>query len=80
MSDSGFKLMGNGSEWLRNQLPIEIDNVLNRHRARVGYATLAGVARPVWTLPRAKSSWKKENRSKAQSVEVRKGLDSEPQE
>jgi hypothetical protein len=79
ISNAGFKLMTNGSEWLKNQLPVEIDNVLSRHRAGLGYATLAGVARPVWTLPAGEIKLEKGKSIQAQSVEVRKGLDCEPQ-
>ena len=32
-------------------LPVEIEAVLHRHKARSGYAVLEGVTRAVWALP-----------------------------
>jgi hypothetical protein len=51
-SDTGFKWLNDGARahWLETHLGQEIESVLKRHNARSGYATLAGVARPVWVL------------------------------
>jgi uncharacterized protein len=49
-ADTGFRGLKEGVQWLKNQLPKEIEAVLTRNLARSGYAVLAGVIRPVWVL------------------------------
>jgi hypothetical protein len=68
--DPVLKSMPDGSHWLRNQLPAEIQTVLNRHKVYAGYATLAGVVRPVWTLPANEIKLEKGKSIRTQSVEV----------
>src|ERR1051325_4899691 len=68
--DPAFKLIADGSQWLKVQLPSEIETVLNRHRARTGYAVLAGVSRAVWILPQTEIKLTKSKTVRSQSVEV----------
>ncbi len=52
-NDPAIKLMRDGGRWLESRLAVEIEAVLNQHKARTGYATMAGVTRPVWVLRRS---------------------------
>lgn len=70
MLDSAFGLIVNGTQWLKDQLPVEIKTVLNRHKVRPGYAVLAGVARPVWVLPQSELTLGKSKAARQQQVEV----------
>jgi hypothetical protein len=49
-ADPYFKGLKDGAQWLKNQLPREIEAVLTRNKSRSGYAVLAGVIRPVWVI------------------------------
>jgi len=68
--DRSFKLMADGDEWLRVQLPMETEAVLRRHKVRTGYAVLAGVARQVWVMPQSEIKLAKAKTVRSQMVEV----------
>jgi hypothetical protein len=68
--DPSFKLMTDGDEWLRVQLPTETEAVLERHKVRTGYAVLAGVARQVWVMPQSEIKLAKAKTVRSQVVEV----------
>ena len=70
LADADFKLISNGSNWLKERLPTEIETVLSRHRVRPGYAVLAGVARPVWVIPLNEIKLAKGKTIRPQPVEV----------
>ncbi|MGH7976226.1 MAG: ATP-binding protein [Limisphaerales bacterium] len=65
-----FKSLSDGSRWLRTRLPVEIETILNRHKARSGYAALEGVTRAVWALPQAEIKLAKGKKLRPQSVDV----------
>ena len=65
-----FKLMSDGLRWLQTRLPIEIEAVLKRHKARFGYAVLEGVTRMVWVLPQAEIKLAKGKTLRSPLVEV----------
>ena len=44
--------MRDSGRWLESRLGAEVEAVLSQHKARSGYATLAGATRPVWVLRR----------------------------
>jgi DNA helicase HerA-like ATPase len=69
-ADPAFKLMGNGMPWLEKELPREIEAVLARHKVRAGYATLAGVTRPVWVLQQSHIKLDKAKTVRTEQVEV----------
>jgi DNA helicase HerA-like ATPase len=69
-ADSAVKVMRDGGRWLEDRLGIEIEAVLNRHKARTGYATLAGAARPVWVLRQSQLKLEKGKRVRPEAVEV----------
>jgi hypothetical protein len=60
----------NGGEWLPLQLANEIHAVLLRHKARSGFAVLAGVARPVWVMPQSEFRLARAKRLSTETVEV----------
>ncbi len=66
-----FKLMTDGLRWLQTRLPIEIEAVLNRHKARSGYAVLEGVTRAVWALPQVEIKLDKAKAIRPSAVEVK---------
>ncbi|MBI4326482.1 MAG: ATP-binding protein [Chloroflexi bacterium] len=66
-----FKLMPDGPRWLQTRLPIEIEAVLKRHKARSGYAVLEGVTRTVWVLPQVEIKLDKDKMLRPSPVEVR---------
>ncbi len=67
---SEFKSLPDGTHWLETQLPDVIKTVLNRHKARSGYAVLEGVTRAVWALPQAEIKLAKGKKPRPHSVEV----------
>jgi hypothetical protein len=69
-ADPGVKAMGDGPGWLENRLSVEIETVLNQHKARSGYATLAGAARPVWVLRLSQIKLEKGKAVRSEPVEV----------
>ena len=69
-SDEVFKSMADGLQWLKAQLPVEIQLVLSRHKVRSGYAVLAGVARSVWVLPLGEIKLAKRKVLRPEPVEV----------
>jgi hypothetical protein len=69
-SDPVIKTMRDRADWLENRLRLEIETVLNKHRARSGYATLAGAARPVWVLRQSQLKLEKTKRVRPERVEV----------
>ena len=66
-----FKLMPDGLRWLQTRLPVEIEAVLNRHKARSGYAVLEGVTRAVWALPHIEIKLDKGKVLRSSAIEVR---------
>ena len=69
-----FKLMPDSQRWLQTRLPVEIETVLNRHKARFGYAVLEGVTRAVWALPQNEIKLSKGKMFRPQSAEVIKKI------
>lgn len=69
-ADPGIKLMRDGGRWLESRLGVEIETVLNQHKARSGYATLAGAARPVWVLRRSQIKLENGKTVRSEPVEV----------
>ena len=58
-----------GAQWL-DGLGAEIEAVLNHHKARSGYATLAGSVRPVWVLRQSQIKLEKAKTVRSEAVEV----------
>jgi uncharacterized protein len=69
-SDPVIKTMRDRPDWLENRLRVEIETVLNKHKARSGYATLAGAARPVWVLRQSQLKLEKRKGVRPERVEV----------
>src|SRR5262249_45205733 len=69
-ADPAIKAMRDGPRWLENRLSAEIETVLNQHKARSGYATLAGAARPVWVLRQNQIKLEKVKAVRSEAVEV----------
>jgi DNA helicase HerA-like ATPase len=69
-ADPAIKLVRDGANWLENRLAAEIETVLNQHKARSGYATLAGTARPVWVLKQSQIKLEKGKTVRSETVEV----------
>ena len=69
-----IKLMRDGGRWLDSRLGMEIEAVLRQHKARSGYATLAGTARPVWVLRRSQLKLENEKTVRSEPVEVLESL------
>ena len=69
-ADPDFKLMSNGAQWLEARLGGEIEAVLKQHNARSGYATLAGVARPVEVLRQSQIKLEKGKVMRSEAVVV----------
>ena len=65
-----FKSLPEGSHWLQTQLRAVVETVLNRHKARCGYAVLEGVTRAVWALPQTEIKPVKGKKPRPHSVEV----------
>jgi hypothetical protein len=65
-----FKLMSDGLRWLQTRLPVEIEVVLKRLKARFGYAVLQGVTRTVWVLPQTEIKLAKGKTLRPLAVEV----------
>jgi hypothetical protein len=65
-----FKLMSDGLRWLQTRLPVEIEGVLKRLKARFGYAVLQGVTRTVWVLPQTEIKLAKGKTLRPLPVEV----------
>jgi uncharacterized protein len=51
-------------------LPGEIAKILQRHKARTGYAVLEGITRPVWAIPQSDLKLKTQKRPRPTLVEV----------
>jgi DNA helicase HerA-like ATPase len=68
--DPAFNHVDDGGQWLQNQLPVEIESVLKRHKVRTGFAVLAGVSRAVWVLPQTEIKLVKGKSARPQPVEV----------
>jgi DNA helicase HerA-like ATPase len=66
-----FKLMPDNLRWLQTQLPVEIEAVLNRHKARSGYAVLEGVTRAVWVVPQTEIKLAKGKTLRSPTVDVK---------
>jgi DNA helicase HerA-like ATPase len=66
-----FKLMPDGLRWLQTRLPVEIEEVLKRHKARSGYAVLEGVTRAVWALPQVEIKLDKGKVLRSSTIEVK---------
>jgi DNA helicase HerA-like ATPase len=73
-SHPAIKLMRDGGGWLESRLGMEIETVLNRHKARSGYATLAGAARPVWVLRRSQIKLENGKAVRSEPVEVMESI------
>ena len=69
-ADPAFKVISDGTQWLEDRLGEEIEAVLRQHNARPGYATLAGVARPVGVLRQAQIKLEKGKGVRSEAVEV----------
>jgi DNA helicase HerA-like ATPase len=65
-----FQKAGDLANWLKTGLEGEIETLLNRHKARSGYATLAGVNRPVWVLRQSQIKLDKGKTLRPEQVEV----------
>jgi len=65
-----FKSLPDGPHWLQTRLPVVIETVLNRHKARSGYAVLEGVTRAVWVLPQAEIKLFKGKKPRPHPVEI----------
>ncbi len=65
-----FQQVGNLTNWLKTSLEGEIETVLSQHKARSGYATLAGVNRPVWVLRQSQIKLEKGKTLRPEQVEV----------
>ena len=65
-----FKSLPDGPRWLQTRLPDVIETVLNRHKARSGYAVLEGVTRTVWALPQAEIKLTKGKKPRPHPVKV----------
>jgi hypothetical protein len=68
--DSAIKAMRDGGRWLESRLGVEIEAVLNHHKARSGYATMAGAARPVWVLRQSQIKLERGKVVRSEAVEV----------
>ena len=68
--DTAIKSMRDGGRWLESRLGVEIEAVLTRHKARSGYATLAGAVRPVWVLRQSQIKLEKGKAVRSEPVEV----------
>lgn len=68
--DPFFKLMDDGARWLHRFLGAEIDAVLRQQKARSGFATLAGSARPVIVLRQNQIKFNKGKSLRCEPVEV----------
>ena len=62
--------MRDGAQWLDGRLGAEIEAVLKQHKARSGYATLAGSTRPVWVLRQSQIKLEKGKTIRSEAVEV----------
>jgi hypothetical protein len=69
-SDPALNAMREGTQWLDGRLGAEIEAVLNHHKARSGYATLAGSVRPVWVLRQSQIKLEKAKTVRSEAVEV----------
>jgi hypothetical protein len=69
-ADPAIKVMRDGGRWLESRLGVEIETVLNHHKARSGYATLAGAVRPVWVLRQGQMKLEKGKAVRSERVEV----------
>jgi hypothetical protein len=65
-----IKVVGDGNDSFEKRLSDEIETVLKQHKARLGYATLAGAARPVLVLRHAQLKLEKAKTLRSERVEV----------
>lgn len=72
--EAGLRHTPEGTQWLREKRPVEIETVLKRHQVRGGYAVLAGVARQVWVLPRGEFTLQRGKTLRPQVVDITAGL------
>jgi hypothetical protein len=69
-ADPALKAVRDSAQWLDGHLGAEIGAVLSQHKARSGYATLAGSARPVWVLRQSQIRLEKGKTVRSETVEV----------
>lgn len=69
-ADPALKAARDGAQWLAARLGPEIDAVLHKHKARSGYATLAGSTRPVWVLRQSQIKLEKGKTIRSEAVDV----------
>jgi DNA helicase HerA-like ATPase len=69
-ADPTIKVTRDGAGWLESKLAVEIETVLNQHKARSGYATLAGAVRQVWVLRQKQIKLGKGKAVRSEAVEV----------
>lgn len=69
-SDPVLKAAVDGSQWGEGRLGSAIETVLNQHKARPGYATLAGSTRPVWVLRQSQIRLERGKTLRPETVEV----------
>jgi hypothetical protein len=69
-ADPALQTMRDGAQWLDGRLGTEIEAVLNHHKARTGFAALAGSTRPVWVLRQSQIKLEKGKTVRSEAVEV----------
>jgi DNA helicase HerA-like ATPase len=69
-TDVALKAVNDGAQWLETRLAVEIEAVMSQHKARTGYATLAGGTRPVWVLRRTQIKPEKGKAIRSEAVDV----------
>jgi DNA helicase HerA-like ATPase len=69
-ADPALKAARDGAQWLDGRLGTEIEAVLKQHKARSGYAALAGSTRPVWVLRQSQIKLEKGKTVRSEAVEV----------
>lgn len=70
VADPDIRTMRDAAQWLDGHLGTEIEAVMNRHKARPGYAALAGLSRPVWVLRQGQVNLEKGKSVRSEAVEV----------
>ena len=69
-SDPSLNAMREEMQSLDGRLGVEVEAVLNHHKARSGYATLEGSARPVWVLRQSQIKLENKKTIRSEAVEV----------
>lgn len=69
-SDPVLKAALDGSQWGEGRLASAIETMLNQHKARPGYATLAGSTRPVWVVRKGQIKLERGKTLRPETVEV----------